>query len=158
MKEEGGKEDDISESFVQFSTLVLIIHEIIIGFWRWDLWVTLYCTFRHYDPRQIASLLYHTIRKVKFLFKTSILTKSQHFHEFFTQIFFTIFLVKSKLSTAKMSKTAAFSRVFHPKIENFLGKSQLNFWTKNEDFEQCVNSDLPIELFVIRPTGLQDAC
>ena len=88
MKEEGGKEDDISESFVQFSTLVLIIHEIIIGFWRWDLWVTLYCTFRHYDPRQIASLLYHTIRKVKFLFKTSILTKSQHFHEFFTQIFF----------------------------------------------------------------------
>ena len=88
MKEEGGKEDDISESFVQFSTLVLIIHEIIIGFWRWDLWVTLYCTFRHYDPRQIASLLYHTIRKVKFLFKTSILTKSQHFHEFFTQNFF----------------------------------------------------------------------
>ena len=32
----------------------------------------------------------------------------QHFHEFFTQ-----------------------------KIDNFLGKSKLNFWTKNEDFEQC---------------------
>ena len=30
----------------------------------------------------------HTIRKVKFLSKNSILTKSQHFHEFFTQIFF----------------------------------------------------------------------
>jgi len=27
----------------------------------------------------------------------------------------TIFLVKSKLSTAKKSKTATFSRVFHPK-------------------------------------------
>ena len=30
----------------------------------------------------------HTIRKVKFLSKSSILTKPQHFHEFFTQIFF----------------------------------------------------------------------
>ena len=28
---------------------------------------------------------------------------------------------------------------FSPKkIDNFLGKSKLNFWTKNEDFEQCV--------------------
>ena len=35
--------------------------------------------------------------------------KSQHFHEFFTQ-----------------------------KIDNFLGKSKLNFWTENGDFEQCV--------------------
>ena len=30
----------------------------------------------------------HTIRKVKFLSKNSILTKPQHFHEFFTQYFF----------------------------------------------------------------------
>ena len=44
----------------------------------------------------------HTIRKVKF---------SQVFHPKF---FFTIFLVKSKLSTAKKSKTTTFSRVFHP--------------------------------------------
>ena len=29
-------------------------------------------------------LYYHTIRKVKFLSKNSILTKPQHFHEFFT--------------------------------------------------------------------------
>ena len=80
----------------------------------------------------------HTIRKVKFLSRNSILTKPQHFHEFFTQIFLAIFLVKSKLSTAKKPKTTTFSRVFHPnKIDNFLGKSKLNFWTKNEDFEQC---------------------
>ena len=57
----------------------------------------------------------HTIRKVKFLSNYSILTKPQHFHEFFTQNFFHIFLVKSKLSTAKKSKTTTFSRVFHPK-------------------------------------------
>ena len=49
------------------------------------------------------------------------------------------FLVKSKLSTAKKSKTTTFSQVFHPKnVGNFLGKSKVNFWTKNEDFEQCV--------------------
>ena len=58
---------------------------------------------------------------------------------FFLTIFFDNFLVNSKLSTAKKSKTTTFSRVFHPKkIDNFLGKSKLNFWTKNEDFEQCV--------------------
>ena len=33
----------------------------------------------------------HTIRKVKFLSKNSILTKPQHFHEFFTHFFLTIF-------------------------------------------------------------------
>ena len=36
----------------------------------------------------LGSDLLHTIRKVKFLSKKSILTKPQHFHEFFTQIFF----------------------------------------------------------------------
>ena len=82
----------------------------------------------------------HTIRKVKFLSKNSILTKKpQHFHEFFSQYFLTIFLMKSKLSTAKKSKTTTFSRVFPP---NFLGKSKLNFWTKNEDFEQCARIGL----------------
>ena len=46
--------------------------------------------------------------------------------------------MKSKLSTAKKSKTTTFSRVFTPKeIDNLLGKSKLNFWTKSEDFEQC---------------------
>ena len=60
-------------------------------------------------------------------------TFSRVFHPKF---FLTIFLVKSKLSTAKKTKTTTFSRVFHPqKIDNFLGKSKLNFWTKNEDFE-----------------------
>ena len=59
------------------------------------------------------------------------------FTSFSPQIFLTIFLVKSKLSTAKKPKTTTFSRVFHPKkkIDNFLGKSKLVFWTKNEDFE-----------------------
>ena len=47
--------------------------------------------------------------------------------------------MKSKLATAKKSKTTTFSRVFHlKKIDSFLGISKLNFWTKNEDFKQCV--------------------
>ena len=71
--------------------------------------------------RQIEGLLLfcflkRTILKVKFLSNSSILTKkTYHFHEFFTQIFFPIFLVKSKLSKAKKSQTTTFSRVFHPK-------------------------------------------
>ena len=36
----------------------------------------------------IDEMISSTIRKVKFLSKNSILTKPQHFHEFFTQIFF----------------------------------------------------------------------
>ena len=76
--------------------------------------------------------LHHTIQKVKFLSKNSILTKPQHFREFFTQIFFlTIFLVKSKLSTAKKPKTTSFSP---KKIDKFFGKSMLNFWTKKWRF------------------------
>ena len=60
------------------------------------------------------------------------------FTRFSPKFFLTIFVVKSKLSTAKKSKTVAFSRAFT--INNltiFLGKSKLSFWTKNEDFEQC---------------------
>ena len=45
----------------------------------------------------------HTIRKVKFLSKNSILTKLYNF------------LGKSKLSTTKRCKSPTFSRVFHPK-------------------------------------------
>ena len=72
--------------------------------------------------------VHHTIRKVKFLSKNSILIKPRHFHEFLPNKFLTIFLVKSKLSTVKKSKTTTFSRVFLPqKIDNFLGKSKLNF-------------------------------
>ena len=60
------------------------------------------------------------------------------FKSFSPKFILTIFRVKSKLPTAKKPKTTTFSRVFPPKKnDNFLGKSKLNFWTKNEDFEQC---------------------
>ena len=91
-----------------------------------------YLHLPYIHPQPIFPLLSNqTIRKVKFLSKNSILTKTQHFHEFFTQNFLTIFLVKSKLSTAKKSRTAAFSRVLTQNNSTiFLGKSKVIFWTK----------------------------
>ena len=81
--------------------------------------------------------------KSNFCPKIQFWQNSNIFTSFSSKFFLTIFLVKSKLSTAKKSKTTTFSRVFHPpKIDNFLGKLKLNFWTKNEDFEQCVVNDL----------------
>ena len=47
-----------------------------------------------------------------------------HFHGFSPQIFLTIFLVKSKLSTAKKSETTTFSRVFHPKKSTIFSGNQ----------------------------------
>ena len=41
-----------------------------------------------YKSEYEGILILHTIRKVKFLSKNSILTKRQHFNEFFDQIFF----------------------------------------------------------------------
>ena len=54
----------------------------------------------------------------------------QHFHEFFTQFFLTIFLVKLKLSTAKKSKTITFSQVFHPKYRQFSREIKVEFLDK----------------------------
>ena len=55
-----------------------------------------------------ARIVRTLFEKSNFCPKIQFWPKPQHFHEFFTQ-----------------------------KINNFLGKSKLNFWTKNEDFEQC---------------------
>ena len=72
--------------------------------------------------------------------KNSILTsKLYNFlgkSKFFTPNFFDNF--SREIKTAKKFKTAAFSRVFTQNNSIiFLGKSKLNFWTKNEDFLQC---------------------
>ena len=88
----------------------------------------------------------HTVRKVK-LSKNSILRKPQHFHEFFTQIFLTIFLVKSKLSTAKESKTTTFSRVFHPKKSTiFPGNQSWIFWQNMKISNSVITSYIPFRL------------
>ena len=74
--------------------------------------------------------------KTKFNFQTTLFEKSNFCPKFnfdktptFSQV--QILAKKSKIST--------FSQVFPKKIDNFLGKLKLNFWTKNEDFEQCAS-------------------
>ena len=62
---------------------------------------------------------------------TSVSSNKSEFRSILTIL--TIFLVKSKLSTAKKSKTTTFSRVFHPKKIDNVGKSKLNIWTKNKE-------------------------
>ena len=75
---------------------------------------------------------FHTIRKVqKFNFDKN----PNIFTSFSPKIFLTIFLVKSKLSTAKKSKTAAFSWVFQPKqFDNFSREIKAEFWDKKWRF------------------------
>ena len=78
------------------------------------------------------------------------------FTSFSHNFFLTIFLVKSKLSTAKKSKTAAFSRVFTQNNSTiFLGKSKLNFWSKNKDFEHYENETFWV-IFNYNVPGLVD--
>ena len=101
----------------------------VLPFWQWlttfQVLLTLLTNFH---------LSFHTILKVELLSQNSILTKPRHFHEFFTQIFLTIFLVKSKLSTAKKSKTTTFSRVFHSKNRQFSREIKVEFLDKKWRF------------------------
>ena len=67
--------------------------------------------------------------------KSNFCPKIQFWQNIFTsfsyKFFLTIFLVKSNVSTAKKAITTNFSRVYKAKkIDNFLGTSKLNFWTK----------------------------
>ena len=56
--------------------------------------------------------------------------KTNTFTSFSSKFFMTIFLVKSKLSTAKKSKTTTFSRVFHPKNRQFSREIKVEFLDK----------------------------
>ena len=70
----------------------------------------------------LTTNLNHTIWKVKFCPKIQFWqTFSWVFHPNF---FLTIFLVESKLSTAKKSKTTTYSRVFHPKKSTIFSGNQ----------------------------------
>ena len=76
----------------------------------------------------MRATLSHTIRKVKILYKNSILTKPQHFHEFFIQIFLDNFSREIKVINSKKVQNHNIFTSFSPKkIDNFLGKSKLNF-------------------------------
>ena len=62
-------------------------------------------------------------------------TFSRVFHPKF---FWQFFSYNQSCQQLKSPKPRLFHEFFTQKIDNFLRKSKLNFWTKNEDFEQCV--------------------
>ena len=82
----------------------------------------------------------HTILKVKFFSKNSILTKPQHFHEIFTQNFFwQFFSWNQSCQQLKSPKPQHFHRVFYPKKSTiFSGSQSWIFEQRNEDFEQIL--------------------
>ena len=59
--------------------------------------------------------IFHTIRKVKFLSKNSILTKPKHFHEFFTQFFWQFFSWSQSCQQLKSPKPQHFHEFFTQK-------------------------------------------
>ena len=59
------------------------------------------------------------------------------FTSFSPKFFWQFFSWNQSCQQLKLPKPQHFHEFFTQKIDNFLGKSKLNFWTKNEDFEQC---------------------
>ena len=83
-----------------------------------------------------------------FFFFFVVLFSSQNslalFHNFGN---YSIFLVKSKLSTAKKSKTTTFSRVFHPKNRQFSREFKVEFLDKKWRFRTvCLEKLFSIEV------------
>ena len=77
--------------------------------------------------------------QIKFFYENAIQFWQNPNHEFFTQIFLTIFLVKSRLSTKK-SKTT--SRVFHPEKSTIFSGNQIWFFGQKMKISNSVCSVL----------------
>ena len=102
-----------------------------------------------------AYLIMHTLfEKSNFCPKIQFWPNPNIFTSFSPKIFLTIFLVKSKLSSAKKSKTTTFSQDFHPKqFNNFSREIKVEFLDKNVDFEQCEH-----RVFIFRPFRIYEGC
>ena len=77
----------------------------------------------------------HFSREIKDVNNSYKVQNHNIFTSFSPKFFLTIFLVKSKLSTAKKPQTTTFSRVFHPKkIDNFSREIKVEFLDKKWRF------------------------
>ena len=56
----------------------------------------------------------------------------------FSQVFLSNFFDNFSREIKVVQNHNIFTSFSPQKIDNFLGKSKLNFWTKNEDFEECI--------------------
>ena len=82
-----------------------------------------------YSVHKLMSVFYENyvatlFEKSNFCPKIQFWQNSNIFTSFSPNFFLTIFLVKSKLSTAKKSKTTTFSRVFHPQKSTIFSGNQ----------------------------------
>ena len=130
---------ELSKAFRKAVTFVMQLYLICIGRVHVvDLSFACIATLAA-KTRTIYSTEIQKVRKLHYSKGQFFVQKPRHFTSFSPKNFLTIFLVKSKLSRAKQSKTTSFSRVFHPeKIDNFLGKSKLNFWTQKMKISKSV--------------------
>ena len=87
----------------------------------------------------------HTILKVKFVFKNLILTKSQHFHEFFIQKFFgQFFSWNESCQQLKSPKPQHFHEFFTPKKSTiFTGNQSWIFGQKMKISNSVINYKFP---------------
>ena len=81
--------------------------------------------------------LWNTITKIEFLSKNSILTKPQHFHEFFPQIFWQFFSWNQSCQQLKRPNPQHFHEFFTPKKKNRHFFRDIKVESLDEDFEQC---------------------
>ena len=87
---------------------------------RWKVWLRGHLQVLKF----ILFSLYTLFEKSNFCPKIQFWQNPNIFTSFSPKIFLTIFLVKSKLSTAKKSKTTAFSRVFQPEKSTIFSGNQ----------------------------------
>ena len=123
------------EKFADFHTLL------------WKQSLTNFCLFwrENWHCLSVITWLTHNSKSQIFVQKFNF-NKPPTFSRVFNQNFFwQFFSWNQSCQQLKSAKPQHFHEFFSPKIDNFLGKSKLNFWTKNEDFEQCDSLNDPPE-------------
>ena len=89
-------------------------------------------------PSDLSSFVCTLFEKSNFCPKIQFWQNPNIFTTFSPKFFWQFFSWNQSCQQLKSPKPQHFHMFFIPKkINNFLGKSKLNFWTKNEDFEQC---------------------
>ena len=92
----------------------------------------------------------HTIRKVKFLSKNSILTKTQHFHEFFTN-----FSRQIKVVNSKQSKPQHFHEFFTKKKSTIFSGNQSWIFGQKMKISNSVTDSFKVGIWIFAPKSLE---
>ena len=124
---------DFSSSVAGWSLICEWRHEKIMNEYserilcQWSQWTKWWKSGLH-DAVKQKKIFWSTLKKSNFCPKIQLWQNPNIFTSFSPNFFLTIFLVKSKLSRAKKSKTTIFSRVFHPKNRQFSREIKVEFF------------------------------